>query len=262
MHTSRVTTIWRGITCLDQSALWEEMAQVPTAARLSAIIQECGGVFHSGSGRLLKHGAVCLRSFGGMPIVIREDGIPCVGSSSFTLEDALTASRHMMGFSGMDAYLNPHDRSAEDMFGRLVAVHGVPSAAHLPHIGVFIAGLSVKAELEFCCQRDIVHLSRLTSAKTRAQDNPPILVENESLIPLYAEILRAIPKDRKGDAEIMNSVFPMSKCSLLGIDGSLKSMLKLSDFRADAGKETEVRDVCETLHGVLHAMYPFFAKNV
>lgn len=253
-----ITTDFEGVRYLDQVALWTALRGVDHAARIGEIIRHCGGVFHNENPRLLTTPVVMIRSFGGMPIVIREDGVPCVGTHALPLNTAIDAARSTMGFAGMDAYLNPNDRTADRMHEVLIKAHGVPSTAHLPSLGIFVAGLSLKAELEFNCQRDVVHLSRLTSARTSAQDRPPVLVENAAHIPVVTQILNLIPETDTSDRESFNSLFPLAKCSLLGISGSLKSLLKIGALGDDEGKEREVRRICDEIRIIVLTLFPEF----
>lgn len=253
-----ITTDFEGVRYLDQAALWTALRGVDHADRLGEIIRHSGGVFHSGHPRLLTTPVVMVRSFGGMPIVIGPDGVPCVGTRAFPLGAAIDAARTTMGCAGMDAYLNPNDRDAGKMHEVLVKAHGVPSTAHLPSLGIFVAGLSLKAELELNCQRDVVHLSRLTSARTSAQDRPPVLVEKAAHIPIVKQVLNVIPQTDTADREAFNSLFPLAKCSLLGISGSLKSLLKIGALADDEGKEREVRRICDEIRIIVLTLFPEF----
>lgn len=256
-----------GVPFLDQAALWKHLAQTPDdlhAHRLGQLLESCGVEFHEPEKyglNFAKRPKVMIRGIGGMPIANR-DGMPWVGG--LNIQDALDALRDTIGFMGMDSYLNPRDTSPAEMATKLFAQHGVPSCAHGVQISFFVAGLSCKAELELNCQRDILHLSRLTSARTIAQDDPPILVEHAEMLPLYAEMKSLIARhyDKDLPREVMNSAFPLAKCSILGISGSLKSLWKLCALRDDPGKEGEVRLICDDIIRALVILFPEVQMSV
>lgn len=245
------------VPCVDVPRLYEAITGVPHAQRLRTILRQAGCEFHDPDGRFVKTSRVLLAALGGIMIRVSDDGVPTVGRS--TLAEHVQDARKTMACAGMLSYLNPNDKDEETMWSQLVATHGVPSTAHIPQISVLVAGLSVKAELELCCQRDIVHLSRLTSARTAAQDDPPIRVEDERMLGFYQEMLANRPKNPGVPREAFNSMMPLSKCSVLLISGGLKNMLKLAAMRHDTGKEAEVRDICGSVHAVITGLYPEFS---
>ncbi len=247
---------YQGVQWLDQQALWARLAQdkKPQRERLGQMLAMCGVEFFDSDHRYAKAPVVLIRSLGGLPIVWKEQ--PFVGGVE--VREALQQTRQQMGYAAMDTYLNPNDKTAQDLYTLNLATHGAPSIAHTVHLGFFIAGLSQKAELEFNTQRDLVHLSRLTSARTSVQDNPPFLVEDANMLPLYQALRQSILDHRPEGVskEYANAVWPLSKCSILGITGSLKNLWKLSLMKDDAGKEQEVRNLCAVMQQQILALYP------
>jgi hypothetical protein len=249
-----ITAKWQRGVFLDQGRLWRhlEAQQGGQKERLSHLLSACGVDFFDEDGLYAMAPRVLIRSIGGMPVRISESGDACV--AGVPVGEAIHQMRSNMGFAGMDSYLNPKGRGALEMLAQTEELHGIPSTAHTAHLGFFVAGLSTKAELEMNCQRDIVHLSRLTSARTEAQDNPPFLVEDASMLDFYKGLRELVhshaplPKmPRKSDREIRNSAWPLAKCSMLGITGSVKNILKLATISNDEGKEAEVREICREI---------------
>ena len=264
-----ITTAENGAHIMDVEQLWKEIdrRRVPQEERLSTILDLLGVEFHdpkTWGKNYVKSPKVFLRSFNGQALHIK-DGITCVGAGGSGLGQSLAQSEEFMGYAAMDSYLNPRDKSSREMFKITCDLHGIPSTAHMVHLGIYVAGLSLKAELELNCQRDIVHLSRLTSAKTKAQDAPPILVEDERMLPLFNSMKFYIQGNRDDFPEVgreaYNSAFPLAKCSALGITGSLKNLYKLAALEADEGKEDEVRLICRDIGYLLDSLYPQF-ENV
>jgi hypothetical protein len=248
-----------GIVWLDQGELWNALGdeeKTPHPDRLSALLRLVGVPFHDTECLYASAPVTMIRALGGIPVVMR-NRMPFIADMS--PEGFAFKARRGMGYAAMDTYLNPNDKDPEELYDVNVDVHGVPSVAHTVHIGFFVAGLSQKAELEFCAQRDLVHLSRLTSARTTAQDNPPFLVEDASMLDMYGK-LRSLVRSDKGagdvDREARNAAWPLAKCSILGITGSLKNILKMAQMADDRGKEAEVRAICRRIQYQTLALFP------
>lgn len=246
-----ITTVTKRAIFLDQARLWQrlETTKGKQQDRLSCLLSACGVTFHDKTNLYAIAPRVLIRSVGGMPVQISDDGEPHV--AGMHVDQAIEQMRANFGFAGMDSYLNPKGRTALELLAQTEELHGIPSTAHTAHLGFYVAGLSAKAELEMNCQRDIVHLSRLTSARTEAQDNPPFLVEDAAMLDFYKALRDLVhraaplpPMPRQTDREFRNSAWPLAKCSTLGVTGSVKNLAKLSEYASDKGKEIEVRNIC------------------
>jgi hypothetical protein len=252
---------FKDVVFVDQKKLWEEInSEGCLDGKLARLFSACSVPSYDTENLYVKNPIVMVKSIGGLPITNNDSISPLV--SNMPIEDFINQAYDTMGFAAMDSYLNPKGRNPKEMLDLNVGLHGVPSVAHTVHIGLYIVGLSNKAELEFSCQRDIVHLSRLTSARTKAQDNPPFLVEDPGMLDYYKNLREFIntnnPKvcHNQRDREIRNSSWPLSKCTTLGVTGSLKDLFKLSELSNDEGKEAEVRVICGEIKNILENLFP------
>lgn len=98
-----------------------------------------------------------------------------------------------IGASAFMSYLNPKNASLENLAQKTLSLEHY-SVLHTVQVSLLVCGLSCGVEHELSSQRDIVHLSRLTVAKTQAQQIP-LLVLPESkaqYYPLYAKVKQSI----------------------------------------------------------------------
>ncbi|MEM9070487.1 MAG: hypothetical protein AAGE52_18420 [Myxococcota bacterium] len=244
---------------VDLQMLWSAIHGLEPAARLTALMRAAGVEFHDETARFVRRPAVALCGLGGFPISIEGSEVRVLNAA---LGDAAESARDMMGFASFMSYLNPRDRSATAMF-EVVARHGHFSVAHVATVNVLLAGHSSAVEHELASQRDLVHLARLTVARTAAQDDPPLVVPDDTLLPVFQRVREAVAAERASHApdgpderEILNQLFPAAKGSLLLLSGSLRSLQKLVSQRDDAGKETEFRNLLTALHQTLSALWP------
>ena len=114
-------------------------------------------------------------------------------------------------------------------------------------------------ETELCCQRDLVHLSRVTVARTAAQDDPSFVVLDETHLSTLQEMRRHVLESLKpltGSREARNTLFPASKATMVLITGSLRNYQKLTAARDDQGKEEEYRRMLTALTQLLNPLAP------
>jgi hypothetical protein len=125
-------------------------------------------------------------------------------------------------------------------------------------------GHSCGVENEFNSQRDLIHISRLTVARTQAQKDPPIVVLHEDHIPYYQrvleqtqQILRDAPAtlSERGQLESRNLLFPAAKGSMMMITASLRNLQKLMPGMTDMGKEEEYKRILGKMKQVLGGVW-------
>jgi hypothetical protein len=112
---------------------------------------------------------------------------------SVSINDIKSYLARTIGASAFMSYLNPKNASLETLAQKTLSLEHY-SVLHTVQVSVLVCGLSCGVEHELSSQRDIVHLSRLTVAKTQAQQTP-LLVLPESkaqYYPLYAQVKQSI----------------------------------------------------------------------
>jgi hypothetical protein len=185
-------------------------------------------------------------SFSGMP-------------GKFTIAELRRSLRMGAGACALMTYLNPHDRE----FGELAQValeNKHRSILHGVHLSMLIAGNSLAIEQEISSQRDLIHLARLTVAKTRVQDFPPLTIFDHSLLELadkiygfQALLMRSrIEDSRKVEREFLNSMWPAAKSSMILVSGSFRNLIRFSE--SGVGKEQELDYICRSTMNLLRAL--------
>ena len=180
----------------------------------------------------------------------------------------------MMGFSGNYSYMNPKNLEPEEMFSR-TSEHGHFSTAHTVYINMLVAGHSCAVENEFNSQRDNVHLSRITVARTGAQNNPPVVVLYPDHVPAFKEILdntkEVLSKVRttllnpsNGSdldfKEVCNTAYPAAKGQAMMISGTLRNFQNIVGALSDSGKEEEYKRILALINDNLNTMWPEIFK--
>jgi len=223
--------------------LFMTMRGTPQEARLESLLRLAGCGFHEMG--LLKSACVAIVGIGGLPVT-REDPLE-IGGMAATPESIAAAFGEMRGGLGFVTYLNPNDRTPEEMEAILVRNrHG--STAHACSVNVGIFGLSSAVEHEFDCQRDLVHLARVTVARTKAQDYPPLVVHDERTIDACRELrarVKRVTEDLRTAGieglETVNALWPKSSATAVVLSGTLRNLSKLAMQKTDVGKEHEYR---------------------
>lgn len=125
------------------------------------------------------------------------------------LEGIRKSLRNQMGMTAMFSYLNRRAVPAEEMW-EVVAGLGHFSVGHAAHLSFVLVGHSCAVENEINSQRDVVHLGRLTVARTRAQKDPPLVVQLPELLPAYKELRHKVEAwdrvGRRGTGRMQNEV--------------------------------------------------------
>jgi hypothetical protein len=220
--------------------------------------------------RFVSAPSVSLVAIGGIPISFTDDNRPSLSlfpSEPLTKDILHRVTTEMMAHSGMMSYLNSGNHSEESMFD-VLASRGELSVAHTVSLSFLIAGVSTGVENEFNSQRDLIHLSRITVARAAIQRDPPIVVHNRTLLPIFQEVYeksefarRQMQGQGRDFEEAANLVFPAAKATAFIMTGTLRNFSKLLGSIADDGKEREYRDVLIRLRASLSSTWPEIFKD-
>jgi hypothetical protein len=203
-------------------------------------------------------------ALGGIPLVRSGDSLALAFSPDVPLdiEAYRAATEDMMAFSGMMSYLNSGRKSSEDMF-ELLLNRDELSVAHTVVASILVSGISVAVENEFNSQRDLVHLSRITVARSAVQNNPPLVVHDPKHLPSFKAALCLARKLRqetqtagRDDIEEMNLIYPSAKATAFVMTASLRNVMKLLTQEFDHGKEREYRSVLTQVRSNLNFIWP------
>jgi hypothetical protein len=249
-----------GVQVLPLDGLWQNLDGLPAEEKLVGALEYAGCNFLDEEQRFVAGHVISLAGFGGVPIAHQIDADSEIKEK---LDELVTGTREMMGSSAAFSYLNVGERDINDLYDKVTSL-GHISIAHTVYLNFVVAGISEGAELELNLQRDIVHISKVTNARTKVQNSPPLVVrdpENVAKMSDFYERVRALAAelrtDETGDTlELANSVFPINKATILMISGDLSNLRKFALIREDEGKERELRDVANGLYEQLRLLWP------
>ncbi|MNU31242.1 hypothetical protein D3C71_197610 [compost metagenome] len=203
-------------------------------------------------------------ALGGIPIIECRDSLALAMSPDAPLDVAAyrSATQTMMSYSGMMSYLNSGRKSSEEMFELLLS-RGELSVAHTVSASILVSGISVAVENEFNGQRDLVHMSRVTVARSAVQNDPPLVVHDPRHLPsfqaaltLARDLRRQTDTSGKDDLEAVNLLYPAAKATAFVMTGSLRNLLKLLQQESDEGKEREYRSALSQIRSNLKFVWP------
>lgn len=229
---------------LDFDQLNEKMIKenVPSYKKLQYIYKTMDGTFHDEEQRLLTGSRAALVGIGGFPISVI-NGKPHILNNEVDLNEVKQSLHTMMGFSAGMSYLNPYNKSNYSLAEKTLSL-GHNSIKHTLYLNILLVGISIGVEHEYSSQRDLVHLSRLTVAKTSAQKDPCLVLHNPLYVEQYKTILSAHDQlseviEEKKDWESANLLFPSAKASMILLSGTLRNFEKIVELRHSGGKENE-----------------------
>jgi hypothetical protein len=256
-----------GVPCLDLARFWSSVRGVPPAKRLRVLLAEAGVTFHDTERDMVRAPAASLVAVGGLPLRRLDEGwsIGSLSPDRELITRVREAQRQAMGHAAAMTYLNPRDTAPEVLLDAVLA-RGHGSVAHVASVTLLLAGLSTAVENELNGQRDLVHLARLTEARTAAQGDPPVCVLDARDVPLFRAVLdhtratlSTLPGDDRTPAdrhESRNLALPAAKATLVLITGSLRSLQKLVSAMDDEGRELEYRRCLTAINDALHPLHP------
>ncbi len=254
---------------IDQQALWEEIKTVPSETKLTALMKHAGVMFFDEECRFIAQPVVALAGIGGIPIHLNdvqnnnEIGLSIAPDYPFALKDLKKVTQTTMGMSAFYSYLNPKNITAGDMC-QVSFNHGHTSIAHTTVVNLLVLGHSCGVENEFNSQRDLIHISRLTVARTQAQKNPPLVVLEPDHLPYYRRVLdqtqdilaNSPPSlSQREHLESRNLLFPAAKGSVMMITASVRNLQKLMSGIEDQGKEQEYKRILIQMNQILSSIW-------
>lgn len=223
----------------------------PARDRLGNLLAEAGCRFHDDERRLVAAPAVGLLLVGGVPAADFPD-----------IREAARATLRGMGLAATMSYLTAQG-SLEETAHRTVAEHGHASVAHVVQVSLLVAGVTCAVENEFNSQRDLVHMARITEARTAVQSRPPVVVPDPSLLDAYRTVLAATDAVREtlspGDRDCLeaaNLLYPAAKATAFVVSGTLRNYQKLLAAEGDRGKEAEYRRALGLMRECLAGLWP------
>ncbi len=264
---SSARSMVEGVPCLDLARFWSVVQGLAPAKRLRVLLAEAGVAFHDPERDLVRAPAAALVAVGGLPL--RRHGedwsLGSMPPDGALLAHIREAQRQAMGHAAAMTYLNPKDTAPEVLLDAVLA-RGHASVAHVASVTLLLAGLSTAVENELNGQRDLVHLARLTEARTAAQGDPPVCVIDARDIPLFRAVLghtramlSTLPGDERSPAdrhESRNLALPAAKATMVLVTGSLRSLQKLVSAIDDEGRELEYRRCLRALNDALYPLHP------
>ncbi len=264
MHNSGLRTI-EGVNILPMDGLWNSLEGVAADKKISAALEYAGCEFYDDDRVFVASNIVAITGIGGLPVAHEADSNEVIKTR---LHASIEGSRETMGTAAGFSYLNKSEKSIGELYD-LVTSLGHFSIAHTVQLNIIIAGISEGAELELSLQRDLVHLSKLTNARTPVQNQPPMVVPSQEaadkVSALYrhiSQVAGSIRTDTSGDTlEFANSMYPVNKATLLMLSGDLSNFRKLTQLRNDTGKERELREIANGLYEQLGLLWPEIIKD-
>lgn len=228
--------------------------KIPSYQKLPYIYSQMGGEFYDEGKRLLKGARVALTGIGGLPITVKENEYSIL-DKNISLNEIKAELYKTLGMSAGMSYLNPYNKTNNDLADKTLSL-GHNSIKHTIFLNILLVGISIGVEHEFSSQRDIIHLSRLTVAKTSAQKQPCIVLSSDKQANIYKSVLDFTDKqieNYKGekDWESLNLLYPSAKASMLMISGSLRNIEKLVSLKDSDGKEDEFIDILNKIESVI-----------
>lgn len=220
--------------------------------KLNTIYKLMGGEFWDADERIMKGSKVAIVGLGGIPFNIKNDEVFMM-NSKIDINNLMEELKKTLGLSAFLSYLNPLNKSLEEIADKSLSF-GHNSILHTISLNILIVGITIGAEHEFSSQRDIMHLSRLTVAKTNSQKKPSLTLYNKNLLESYEKVLRytdCVLENIKEDNEARNLLYPSSKSSAIMLTGSLNNFKKLTSLMNSGGKEDEFVHILKQLDEII-----------
>lgn len=224
--------------------------------KLQSIYEKMGGQLLAP--QIMSGSRVGICSIGGFPIHLGNEGQLLLGKSEYTIEELKTLLYETVGMSSFMSYLNPKNKSLGDIANTTLDMKHY-SVLHTITLSVLVCGITSGVEHELSSQRDIMHLSRLTVAKTKSQANPCLVLRDKESLDVYNEVLQStqtiLNKNPLNNMELRNLLFPSAKASSIMLTGSLKNFMKLIALKDSGGKEDELIEVLNNLEHALSLIF-------
>ncbi len=249
-----------GISVVPLDGLWEAVGKAKPEDKMRAALGYAGCRFYDEDRHFVAEPSVAFVGLGGAPAAHESDSGEQILDR---IQKFVAGSRELMASSASFSYLNSGEKSQKALYDTVTNL-GHFSIAHTVSVNLLVAGISEGAEMELSLQRDIVHISKVTNARTNIQTRPSIVVRDEKYLELAKAVQDATIAARlehgtaanADEAEIVNSMFPVNKATLLMLSGDVSNLRKLTALRNDRGKEKELRDVADRLNNQLRLLWP------
>lgn len=225
--------------------------------KLEVIYEKMNGKFLDK--KIMSESVIGICSIGGLPIHLSNSGALMVGKTEYTKEELKEQLYETLGMSSFMSYLNPKNKSLKEIADTTLNMKHY-SVLHTINLSIFVCGITSGVEHELSSQRDIIHLSRLTVAKTKAQNNPCLVLNNKEQLNIYKKVLNTVTQilseNEESNTELRNLLFPSAKASAIVLTGSLKNFMKLIALKDSGGKEEELINLLIKLENLLKGIFP------
>ncbi len=259
-----------GIRFFDTIAIFDSIAQSENINKLSSLMKNTGVSFYDENYCFIKKPSVGLIGLGGLAFNLSsEDSKIRVKNTNaaFTTNEISKIFEPLQASGGFMSYLNTGNLTPPEMI-EIMHTSNHLSTLHMSYINIGIFGISSLVENEFNCQRDLIHLARITEARASVQDRPPISVLYPEFYDSYKKVydlsyslrskIASNNLSKKDMLESVNAMYPASKATALIISGSLRNIRKLTDLLGDNGKEEEMKRILAMINDFCHQLWPQF----
>lgn len=245
-------------TYISLDYLFSQLINIPTELKLKAFLELSWVVFFDEEKNFIKSPSARICWFGWAWFTYHEWEVK-IWDSNLTVDWFIKEAKKMRAYWWYMSYLNSSNKTTNEMID-ILDRHGHFSTQHMIFINILISWISTSVENEFNSQRDIIHLSRITEARTKIQNDPPYVVLNEKLLPLYATIKNAIKNETKwsdftinnsDDLEALNLIHSSAKGTAIILSWSVKNFKKLTSMKNDNWKEIEFRRSLEMIDNLV-----------
>jgi hypothetical protein len=215
----------------DIKPLMQQLNSISSENRLEYYLGALGVEFYEKG--LIKESSAKLIAIGGIPI------------SALDMNKIPQLTKNYLGIVSSQSYLSYTDEA----YDKIVVGYGHTSSMHTVSVSLVIAGISCAVENEFNTQRDLVHLARITEARTAIQDEPPYVVPHCEMLDDFRDMRNTAIKlrskygklKRDDRLEAINLIHSKASATSIIVTGSLKNFQKLFQAINDDGKEAEYK---------------------
>lgn len=256
----------QALQCVDLPALLEDVQSLAIEDRSLAMMQALGCTSWPGHPRIIQGPSARLASIGGISVF-------ALSKAGLNAESIARLTQQHAGACASMAYLTLPGGTCTTAYHKIVEGLGHHSCLHTVYASVVLAGMSTAAENELNSQRDLVHLSRLTESRTKAQNRPVLSCLDSGMVTFAQQLLDSFdglraqalqhstlpPKDA---LETANNLAPSMRAGVLVVSASLRNFQKLFDAIDDDGKEMESRQALVHVRAQLAQVWPtLFSKD-
>jgi hypothetical protein len=250
------------VTYIDIEGIFSSIKESSSVDKIKAFLKTSGVMFYDDENNFVKVPSLWICWFGGVPFTFWESSTLCFWDDSISPTNIAKWMNKMRAIWGFMSYLNNANRTTQEMVDGMKNLWH-QSTEHMMHLNILIAGLSTSVENEFNSQRDLVHLARITEARTNIQNDPPLVVLDIKLLPYFQAVKKFISNnrpeisielfDKKDHLEATNLIHPAAKATAIVLSWSIRNFKKIVAMKDDSGKELEFRRIVAQLDELLSA---------